>query len=275
MKIISLAERKKTLRVLAYGKPGSGKSTFAASAALDKRTSPVLHIDYSGNPESFAEQEQLPTVITLQQLAELNAIYDWFYNGQPLDHPVAQKVDAITGEQLTPPYRTLVFDGITAVQRRSFDLVLGVTQGKPGSAQPLAEWTHYRSVLAQMLAIAGYFYQTLGDLHIIMTALEHEETRYQIPGEKDTAFTYAEPGLQGQAVTELPGEALLVMRFAHKSRLDARISNPLKAKYSIAQLQPSLQVEAKDQYTLQTPYIADPTVTTLLNLIEAKRKHRS
>lgn len=228
----------------------------------------TLHIDYSGNPESIEEQEKLPDVVRLQELSELNAIYDWFYNGQPTKHAMVEKGG------LTPGYKTLVFDGATAMQRKSFNLVLGVDKYKPGDLQPLAEWTHYRSVLAQMLAIATAFYQTLPNLHILMTALQHEETRYRIAGDKsiDNSYTFNKPALQGQAVTELPGEALLVMRFAHKSQVDLGLANKLKANYTIAQLQPSMYADAKDQYRLGTQYLADPTVTTILDRIEARTK---
>lgn len=268
MKILNLTAQKKTLRALVYGKPGSGKTTFVGSAALDKRTTPVLHIDYSGNPESIEAQQQLPDVIRLQELSELNAVYDWFFNGQPTKHPMVEKGG------LTPGYKTLVFDGVTGMQRRSFNLMLGVDRYKPGDQQPLADWTHYRSVLAQMIAIASAFYQTLPDVHILMTALQHEETRYKVAGDKsmENAYIFSEPGLQGQAVTELPGEALLVMRFAHKSQVDLSLANQLKAKYTVAQLLPSMYADAKDQYNLGTQYLADPTVTTILDRIEARSK---
>jgi len=268
MQIVNL-DQPESLAVLVYGKPGSGKTTFLGSACDDDRSYPVLHVDISGNPETLAKRKgRKPYVLRLDKLSELNAIFDWFSKGQPTDHTVVEKLGCKSG------YKTLVFDGITAIQRKSFNIVLG-QELKPGDIPKKPEWNDYSAVLRQMLVIATCFLQQLRSVHVLVSCLEHTDTRYRVPGAANTAYAYAEPGLQGQAVTELPGEALAVMRFAHKSTLAPEIDKALRAKYTIAQLRENRYVYAKDQHHLggtivdDAVYLADPTVPMLLDAINA------
>ncbi len=269
MQTVDLLELNKTLRILAYGKPGSGKTTFLGSACDDDRTWPVLHVDVSGNPESLVKRPstskdaKMPTVLRLQKLSELNAIYDFFATGQPSNHVLCTKLG------IKPSFKTLVFDGITAIQRKSFALVLAQENLKPGDIPAKAEWPVYRSVLSQMLNIATAFFQELRGIHVLVSCLEHTDMRTEPTSGRQ--YEYAEPGLQGQAVTELPGEALCVMRFATKHSLAPEIGKRLTAKYTVAQLNETRYVYAKDQHHFQTisvgeaNYIADPTVSILLD----------
>lgn len=284
MQIVDL-ENIRNLAVMPYGKPGSGKTHFISTACDDDRTYPMLHVDVSGNPETIAKRKRIvdgkvvpvrkPYVVRLQKLHELNAIYDWFIKGQPDNHPMVDKMGC------RPGYKCLSFDGVTAVQRKSFGVVLGQENLLPGDIPVKPEWGHYAAVLRQMLIIAAGFLQELRgvNIHVIVSCLEHEETRYIQPGVASTMYKYYEPGLQGQAVTELPGEALAVMRFAHKSSLPIEMQKApgLKdAKRVIAQLTENGKAYAKDQHGLggiqydDALYLADPTVTQLLDAIGAE-----
>lgn len=274
MQIVDLNTPEK-LAILPYGKPGSGKTTLLGTACDDDRSFPVLHVDVSGNPETLAKRKgRKPYVIRLQKLKELNAIFDWFAKGQPDNHPMCDKMGC------TPGYKTLCFDGITAIQRKSFAIVLG-QELEPGDVPLKAEWPTYAAVLRQMLVIATSFLQELRSVHVIVSCLEHEDTRYGQPGVAATAYKYFEPGLQGQAATELPGEALAVMRLAHRSTMAPEIIKGLEraetpVRFTVAQLSENRTAYGKDQHHLgghrinDTVYLADPTIPMLLDAIGAK-----
>lgn len=274
MQIVDLNTPEK-LAILPYGKPGSGKTTLLGTACDDDRSYPVLHVDVSGNPETLAKRKgRKPYVIRLQKLKELNAIFDWFSRGQPDAHPMCDKM------KCTPGYQTLCFDGITAIQRKSFATVLG-QELEPGDTPIKAEWPTYAAVLRQMLVIATSFLQELRSIHVIISCLEHEDQRYGQQGVAATGYKYFEPGLQGQAVTELPGEALAVMRLAHRSTMPPEIVKGLEkaetpARFTIAQLSENRTAYGKDQHHLggkrinDAVYLADPTIPMLLDAIGAK-----
>lgn len=257
MKITDLSKRSK-LRILVYANPGAGKTTFTGTAALDERTAPVLHIDASGNPESLTRHASLPDVISLDKLEELNPIYAWLAAGMPADHLLVKKYG------LRTDYKTLVFDGITAVQRKVFDVAMGTVEPKPGDTPPKAEWPHYGAVLRHMLKIAYAFYHTL-DMNVLMTALEHTDMREMITG-SGKFQPYAEPALAGQAREELPGEALAVIRMVHATN-DVSRAKELNARHTIAQLQPTTRAYAKDQHGFGVPFVGDITVSKLLDAL--------
>lgn len=251
------------LRLLIYGKPGARKTTLAATAGLDERTAPVLWLDAGGNPISISRLKGARIdVLRIGAVSDLAAVYNWFAANQP-----AKDVFALEN-RLTPPYKTLVFDGITHIQRLSFDAITNSENVAPGLIPPKPEWAHYRSVLSQMIVIASKFY-TL-PINVIMTALEHPDQRFLIPGDQSTQFIYTEPMLSGQTVSELPGWALNVGHMMIAASYDPRIVRAIKADDNdvIVQFKPTRYVDAKDQHRLGD-YIANPTITKFLDIIEA------
>jgi hypothetical protein len=267
MRQVILSPRSR-LRLLIYGRAGSGKTTFAGSAAKDERTAPVLWLDAGGNPIvltrlSLTADDLRLKILGVDQLSELAAIYNWFRDGQDPKNIVALE------NGLKPPYKTLVFDGITHLQRLSFDAIMGTGDLAPGLIPPKPEWGHYRSVLGQMIGIASKYY-TL-PLHIIVTALEHPEQRFLVPGESSTQYIFREPLLAGQSVDEFPGWALNVGRMALTSTYEDKVikANGAADSYSLLQFKATRFVDAKDQHNFG-PFHADPTVKKLLDIMDAK-----
>jgi hypothetical protein len=272
MRKVTLSARS-PLRLLVYGKPGKGKTRFAGTAATDERSAPVLWVDAGGNPITLTHlglkaDDPRVTLLAIEKLSDLAEIYNWLRgtNGAPAQDP--RHIYALENG-LKPPYRTLVFDGITHMQRLSFDAIMKTEDLSPGLTPPKPEWGHYRSVLGQMIGIASKFY-TLR-MHVIVTALEHPEMRFLVPGDNQTAYTYYEPLLAGQSVDEFPGWALNVGRMALASTYPEQVitANNARDAYSMLQFQATRYVDAKDQHNFG-PYHADPSVKKLLDIMDAK-----
>lgn len=245
------------LRLLLYGQPGSTKTRTSGTAALDERTSPALLLNAAGNPIAIRDYESVPDIINLDELSDVNAPYDWIRRGQPENHGFCEKFD------LTPPYKCVIVDQLTDLQRMSFAQVTGSKGLGPGEYPTRVTQQHFGLVLGQMVNFARLYYSL--PIHIIMTALE-KKTENKMTG----AVTYS-PLLWGQSDTEVPGYAYVVARLVHRSRVS---KNALKIvedvddnTTSVAFYMPSGTYLAKDQYGSLGRWMADPSVTKILDLI--------
>jgi hypothetical protein len=259
------------LRALLYGKPGSTKTRTAGTAALDDRTYPTLWIDIAGNPTSIRSYSRLPTILQLEKLADFNLIYD-FLTEQRMDHVIAKEL------KLTQPFKCVVIDGGTEVQRQAFRSVIGNTKLGPGDMPAIAEIQHFNRVLGYMVQFAYLWFKL--PLHVIMTTLEAERK------DEVTGAVNIGPLIWGQSAEEMGGYALLVARLVHRSRLERRteteidaavklhiVEDPITSEtVSVAILKPTGKMVAKNQYCAGVPYIVDPTVTKILDMIQ---EHRS
>lgn len=254
------------LKLLLYGRAGSTKTRTAASAALDNRTWPCLMLEASGNPISIREYERKPDILTVEQLSDINGPYEFLSEGMPKDHFLVKEFG------LRTDYKTLIFDGVSVLQRFSFRLVTG-TALSPGSIPKRVEIKHFNQVLAQMTMFAELYYDL--PMHVIMTSLEAEKTDQQ------TGAIYYRPLLWGQSADEVPGYALMVMRLLHEKKVSARqmdsdvatavgevIRNAEAETYAVGLISPDPKYDAKDQYGTGLTFFRDPTVTKIMDAIE-------
>lgn len=244
------------LKLLLYGQPGSTKTRTAGSAALDERTSRVLWLDIGGNPLSIRDYAQQPDILEIEKLTDLNPVYNWLNGGQKPEAPIVKQYD------LQPPYKTVVVDGVTDLQRFSFAAVTGNTAAGPGDHGSRIEQQHYGSVLAQMTTMARLFFKL--PMHVIITALERDTV------DRATDTVIYRPLLLGQSATEVAGYAYAVIRLMHVSRLGAKQKREGEVNTdttSIALFKPTANMVAKDQYGTLGESMTDPTITKIYNRI--------
>ncbi len=258
------------LKLLLYGQPGSTKTRTSATAAMDPRTAPCLMLEQAGNPISIRHYEKKPDIVHIDKLDEYNPFYEWLRAGQPADAKIVAQFE------LNPPYKCLIIDGITEVQRYSFRQVVGTTQAGPGTIPATAEIQHFNKVLAQMITFANLFFGL--SMHVIMTSLEREDR------DESTGTIMYKPLLWGQSSGEVGGYALAVARLVHRARLDHRTEQEVNqasklgiiedaiqgTTVSVALFRPSGKYVAKDQYGSIGPYMADPSIPKLMDNIYGK-----
>lgn len=247
------------LRMLFYGKPGSTKTRTAATAALDERTAPVLLLNAAGNPIAIRDYDPAPDVINIEDIKDVNAPYDWIRSGQSEKHVFCKEFE------LTPPYKTLIVDQLTDVQRMSFALVTGNKDLAPGTHPKPSTQRQFGSVLGQMVNFAKLYYSL--PIHVIMTCLEKT-----VKNEATGAISYA-PLLWGQSDTEVPGYAYVVARLMHRSILANRALKIMEDvdenTVSVAFFTPGGTFYAKDQYGALGDWMAAPSLTKMVDLIFA------
>lgn len=251
------------LRILLYGKPGSTKTRTAATAALDERTAPALLLNAAGNPIAIRDYSPAPDVINIEELKDVNAPYDWIRSGQPKTHRFCKEFD------LNPPYKTIIVDQLTDVQRMSFAQVTGNKSLGPGDHPDRVQRQHFGSVLGQMVNFAKLYYSL--PVHVIMTCLEKT-----IVNEATGAVSYA-PLLWGQSDTEVPGYAYVVARLMHRSVVPKRalkiVEDVDENTVSVAFFTPGGTFYAKDQYGALGDWMVSPSIPKMVDLIFQNNKN--
>jgi AAA domain len=162
------------LKALLYGPSGHGKTTFAATAQLDRRTHPALLIDFEGGAQSLAGLDI--DMVEVRSWANYDSVYRELASGKT-------------------PYRTLILDSIsetgifaqldllndTSSNRRDPDLLEQRDWGKLG--------VKMRRLLRQFRDLP---------MHVIFTSLARES-------EEPRVGLVKRPALSGQASEDLVG----------------------------------------------------------------------
>lgn len=267
MKLTNLNDDLK-LRMLLYGLAGSGKSRLCATAAIDPRLAPVLYLDVGANPFSFKDYPVLPTVVTIERLEDFNPIYAFFKGGQQVTHPFAKAI-----EFQGIPFKTVVIDHITEIQRWVMLKASGQDKliDQPGVIPAQLELRDFNRVLAHTVSFASAWYGLLS-LNVILVAQENEK-QDQATG----TLNYA-PLLWGSGARELDAFAMLTGRLVQRARISATQLNAIESTLetkgakivNALLLNQTGKYQAKNQYCMGVPYLIEPTMTDIADLIELK-----
>lgn len=254
-----IAEEEPFGKFLFYGLPGSGKTRLAGTAALDDRSWPALWVDIAGNPMSIRDYTRQPDIIRIEGLAECNPIYNWLAQGQDPNHVFAQSM----GLGQNGPYKTVVIDQLTELQRLSFNLQTGSDNVGPGSFPNRVERQHFGNVLAQMVRFANLFYAL--PMHVIINVQE------KMDKDEITGSISVRPFLWGQSDTEVGSYAYVVGRLVSRSVISGAALKIMEDvddnTTSVALFAPSAKYVAKDQYGKLPSYMADPSMSRILDCI--------
>ena len=247
------------LRLFVYGDPGSGKTTFLGTSAFDERCAPVLWLDAGGNPESIRRNKSLPSILQIESIADFSIIYDWLSKGQPEDHKLTNELGY---HNLLPeePFKTLVLDGFTEVQRILMNEILGTHKKLPGAALGQLEIQQWGAVLRSMVHIISLFYKL--PLHVAVTALE--SVHYESMSGKPVFG----PMFQGQSRNEVPSFALAFGRMMRLNKIPAKSRDKQWADtYSVLFFDEVGKFKAKEQYGNFPASMPNPKMSQLLDVI--------
>ena len=250
------------LKVLFYGQPGATKTRTAATAALDPRMGRVLTLDAFGNQLSIRNYETKPDILTIHKMADFNAPYKWLVDGQDPNDPFAVDFD------LVPPYKTLIVDGLTEVQRYVVRRVSGVEYTDPGDLAAALTRQGFGQLLGTMLNWAVHFVNL--DMNVIMTSLEATQAH------PDTGIMHRHPLIWGQSGNEIAGYFFMVARLTNdlvgERFLLQEVRDPVRTDTtSVAFFKETPQYYAKDQYGISVSHMTNPTIGKILDLIDQSR----
>ena len=257
------------LKLLKYGVPGSGKTWFAASAADVPEMSPVLILSARGNPESLRRRVftgERPDVFVISQLDDLNVFYDFLAAGQPKDAGVVERLG------LNPPYKTVVVDGMTELQRFTLAKAGGYDKLKIGQQGRQLQIQEFNPVLEHTVRMSALFF-SLGDpvapypVHVIITCLEWQKL------DMATGLRDCRPLIWGSAGDEMMGYSLAVCRIQQGSAISKRVLRTLpdidvaNPRFTIAWWRPQPRTVMKDQYLALGDYMINPRMSDVYGLV--------
>jgi len=243
------------LRLCCFGEPGTGKSWFGASAALDDLTAPCMYLEYRAQIASLRSNEEYLTamedgrlvILTLDEYADLNHVYSWLYQGPGSN-------EAFDG--IFPVFpKTLVIDSTTELQRAEVMRIAGNTPGKftRDVERPLIQ--HWGNLLNQFTLLAHLFYQL--PMNVVFLGLEAVDYAAAAVGQPDRPIGFR-LALQGQAQRQFPAYALTVMRLTRAARNADHYANGTTQ---------SVKAKTKEQTGAFPAVIPNPSIPGMVKLL--------
>jgi hypothetical protein len=256
-------EQDEGLKMLIYGQPGCGKTYLLGSACDDPRFGNVLDLNAYGNPQVLRHHTNKPTIITMEAMEDFNDPYEWIIQGQD---PKSQYAKTF---KLNPPYKTVFIDSTTEVQRFIVSIINGSANSEPGKMVNALGRQGFGQLFGTMMHWSVKMLELTTPPHSMNVVFMCHEAWKQ---DEKQNFKY-EPLIWGQSGLELCGYALMVMRLAVQTRVDGDIranDSTVFADdvYNVGQIRATKSVYAKDQYDCGVTHIINPTMTSIMDLVE-------
>jgi len=278
MKSINLNEESALLRCLFYGDSGSGKTTLIGSAMNCTQTSPLLVLNFRGQPASLRWYDPQPLVFDIEELGDLDLFYEWIAQGQPRPATVPDRepwptIFGYLDKLGVDSFKSLAIDGLTHVQRRSFQEITGKDdKWSFGDIAVKYDFDTWNKTLEHMSRISDEFFKL--PIHMFMSALVRHSEMPALGTEN------LHPLIKGQAAYEVPSHALLLGRLVNITSLTYQ--QVVEAKkyadneggqpnniFNVLVLRGGTNFVAKWQGVLDPPeYLPNPTISKLYKILQ-------
>jgi len=251
------------MKLLITGNPGIGKTTLLGTGMDDERTTPVLDLNFAGNPQVFVARppDKRPTVWNCKSLTEVSHILSWIRQGQPASR-MREEMELPNGVN----FQTLCIDHLAEFQRLQYADIMGsVGAAEDIHGGKIAEFKHWNLMWQRSVALARVLSDPTWPTHVVMTV--HIKT-----GEDGIGRTY-EPMLYGQSDFEVPGYVLAHGWLTWVSDMPKEVRAQAGGAERVLVFKELFRhVNLKEQYAGRIPtYVFEPTIPMLVDMIEGKR----
>lgn len=261
-----LAEKKRYLKLLAYGAPGVGKTRLCGSAHDVPAMRDVLFIDLEDGTLSIDDAEGIDLVTvnqyrTLARVQEFVTLHCQFRDKANAGDKAAEAEllrlqrqymgDAF--DDRLRKYNTIVIDSLSAAHRLGMAQILNnpvnvALDSEPGTPE-IRDWG---KILEMMLRLLRRLRDT--PVHVLTTAQERMEEDY-------AKRKYRTPDLPGQAAKKIQNELDVVMYLMAATEGDKTVRR--------GYVQPRPQLDAKNRLKGMTaPTIDNPTIADLVKFLD-------
>jgi hypothetical protein len=203
----------------------------------------------------------------MERPSDLNTPYDWLYKGQPEKHPFVTVCEKL-GVVLTPPYKSVVVDCMTELQRMYIREFTGNDNKQPGEAMNPVEIREWGTTLNALINMISEFKKLR--MHLFVTC--HEDDKH----DKNGNFVRTTVWLWGQGRVEVPAYLLAQLRLVRTNNLTGEMQKKISDKgisdcINIAYFDQIGPFDAKQQYVKRRlGWMPSPTVTKILDVLEIK-----
>jgi len=256
-------ETNEGLKLLFYGQPGCGKTHLLGTACDDERFGKVLDLNAYGNPQVLRNRVNKPSIITLEAMEDFNDPYEWIIQGQDPKDSYAKTM------RLNPPYKTVFIDSTTEVQRFIASIINGSARSEPGKMVGALGRQGFGQLFGTMMHWSKKMLELADPPHSMnVIFMAHEADK-----KDEDQVSHYEPLIWGQSGLELCGYALMVMRLMVRNRVDRdiRVADATvvgTSTFNVGLIRATKASYAKDQYDCEVTHIVNPTMSSILDLIE-------